>query len=365
MLGHELRNPLAPILTALQLMQLRGNAVFEKERLIIDRQVRHVVRLVDDLLEVSRITRGKISLDRAPIDLATVVANGIEVASPLLEQRSHHLTVDVPPGLVVYGDTVRLGQVLANLLTNAAKYTPSGGHIHVAADRQGASARIRVKDTGIGIRREMLPKVFDHFVQERQSLDRSQGGLGLGLAIVRALVEMHGGSVEAESEGPGHGSEFTIRLPICEMKVLPPSPAGERRREPSRGLRRILVVDDNEDAADSLAEVLTELGHSVETAHDGAEALAKLETFTPEVAFLDIGLPVMDGYELARRIRELPRMSDIRLVAVTGYGQASDQLRSEEAGFTKHLVKPVNLSTIEGALSANGRGSASSGKRRA
>ena len=351
MLGHELRNPLAPILTALQLMQLRGNDVFEKERQIIDRQVRHMVRLVDDLLDVSRITRGKVSLDRAPTEIAAVVANGIEVASPLLEQRSHHLRVDVPPGLVVDGDAVRLGQVLANLLTNAAKYTPTGGHIDVVADRQGQYARIRVKDTGIGIRREMLPSVFDHFVQERQALDRSQGGLGLGLAIVRALVEIHGGSVEAESDGPGHGSEFTIRLPLSEKKVELPSRVGDRRRQPSKGGRRILVVDDNEDAADSLAEFLGALGHSVEAAHDGAEALAKLETFIPEVVFLDIGLPVMDGYELARRIRELPRMSDVRLVAVTGYGQSSDRLHSREAGFTMHLVKPVDLSMIERALS--------------
>jgi CheY-like chemotaxis protein len=334
-------------------MQLRGNDVFEKERQIIDRQVRHVVRLVDDLLDVSRITRGKVSLSRAPTEIATVVANGIEIASPLVEQRSHHLKVDVPGGLVVHGDAVRLSQVLANLLTNAAKYTPTGGHIDVVADRQGACARIRVKDTGIGIRREMLPSVFDHFVQERQALDRSQGGLGLGLAIVRALVEMHGGTVEAASEGPGRGSEFTILLPISEKKVELPSHAGDSRRRPTKGGRRILVVDDNEDAADSLAEALGELGHCVAAAYDGAEALAKLETFVPEVAFLDIGLPVMDGYELARRIRELPRMSDVRLIAVTGYGQSSDQLHSREAGFAMHLVKPVNLSTIERALSGD------------
>ena len=353
MLGHELRNPLAPILTALQLMQLRGNDVFEKERQIIDRQVRHVVRLVDDLLDVSRITRGKVSLARAPTEIASVVANGIEIASPLLEQRSHHLKVEVPSGLIVHGDAVRLGQVLANLLTNAAKYTPAGGHIDVVADRQGEYARIRVKDTGIGIRREMLPSVFDHFVQERQALDRSQGGLGLGLAIVRALVEMHGGSVVAASEGPGRGSEFTIRLPISEEKVELPSQVADRKRQPAKGGRRILVVDDNEDAADSLAEVLGELGHCVEAAHDGAEALAKLETFVPEVAFLDIGLPVMDGYELARRIREIPRMSGVRLIAVTGYGQSTDRLYSREAGFTMHLVKPVNLSVIERALSGD------------
>ena len=199
----------------------------------------------------------------------------------------------------------------------------------------------------------MLPSVFDHFVQERQALDRSQGGLGLGLAIVRALVEMHGGSVVAASEGPGRGSEFTIRLPISEEKVELPSQVADRKRQPAKGGRRILVVDDNEDAADSLAEVLGELGHCVEAAHDGAEALSKLETFVPEVAFLDIGLPVMDGYELARRIREIPRMSGVRLIAVTGYGQSTDRLYSREAGFTMHLVKPVNLSVIERALSGD------------
>jgi signal transduction histidine kinase len=349
MLGHELRNPLAPILTTLQVMQLRGSGIFAQERALIDRQVRHVVRLVDDLLEVSRIARGKVSLDRSIVDLGEVIARGIELASPLLEQRMHHLTVDVDTGLVTDGDRTRLAQVFANLLTNAAKYTASGGSIAVRAHRSGDMLRVAVKDTGIGIRAEMLPVVFDLFVQGRQGLDRSEGGLGLGLSIVKSLVMLHGGTVAARSDGPGKGSEFVVTLPaaatVAASDALPAvTQAGHL---PSPNARRVLVVDDNEDAAVALAEALVDLGHAVEVAYDGPQALAKLETFSPDIALLDIGLPLMDGYELARRIRHEPRLSGIRLVSITGYGQNSDRLRAKEAGFDVHLVKPVDLMVIE------------------
>jgi signal transduction histidine kinase len=355
MLGHELRNPLAPILTTLQVMKLRASGIFEKERALIDRQVRHVIRLVEDLLEVSRIARGKVSLDRAPVDLAETIARAIELASPLLEQRMHHLTVDVDAGLVLEGDKMRLAQVFANLLTNAAKYTPSGGSIVVSAKRVDEMLRICVRDTGIGMRPEMLPVVFDLFVQGRQGLDRSEGGLGLGLSIVKSLVTLHHGSVEAHSAGPGKGSEFVVLLPAAPASALSAAAAHAAIAEVARARasatgRRVLVVDDNEDAAASLAEALVDLGHEVEVAHDGPAALAKLETFSPDIALLDIGLPLMDGYELARRIRHEPQLSNIRLVSITGYGQQSDRVRAAEAGFDVHLVKPVELTDIERAI---------------
>ena len=361
MLGHELRNPLAPILTTLQVMKLRGSKIFEQERALIDRQVRHVVRLVDDLLEVSRIARGKISLDRLPLDLGETIARAIELASPLLEQRMHHLTVDVESGLTIEGDKMRLAQVFANLLTNAAKYTPAGGSITVSAKRDGATVRVLVEDTGIGMRREMLPVVFDLFVQGRQGLDRSEGGLGLGLSIVKSLVTLHQGTVEARSNGPGKGSEFVVVLPTIASETVQtaaPRPAtGELPQAPAvANARRVLVVDDNEDAAASLAEWLGDLGHVVEVAHDGPAALAKLESFSPDIALLDIGLPLMDGYELARRIRHEPRLSGIRLVSITGYGMQSDKMRAKEAGFDLHLVKPVELVVIEKVIADSGAG---------
>jgi signal transduction histidine kinase len=356
MLGHELRNPLAPILTTLQVMKLRASGIFEQERALIDRQVRHVIRLVEDLLDVSRIARGKISLDRVPVDLAETIARGIELASPLLEQRMHHLTVDVDEGLVLLGDKMRLSQVFANLLTNAAKYTPSSGTIAVTAKRvpHDDMVRVSVKDSGIGMRPEMLPVVFDLFVQGRQGLDRSEGGLGLGLSIVKSLVLLHHGSVEAHSAGPGRGSEFVVLLPSAPASVLNAAAShaavAEVARTNTATGRRVLVVDDNEDAAASLAEALVDLGHQVEVAHDGPAALAKLETFAPDIALLDIGLPLMDGYELARRIRHEPQLSKIRLVSITGYGQQSDRVRAREAGFDVHLVKPVELGDIERAI---------------
>ena len=258
------------------------------------------------------------------------------------------------------GDKTRLAQVFANLLTNAAKYTPSGGSITVTAKNEGEMLRVAVKDSGIGMRREMLPVVFDLFVQGRQGLDRSEGGLGLGLSIVKSLVTLHHGTVEAHSNGPGKGSEFVVILPATMTSPVTVDAATaivvEPGRLPELAGRRVLLVDDNEDAVASLAEALSDLGHAVEVAHDGPEALAKLETFFPDIALLDIGLPLMDGYELARRIRHDARLAGIRLVSISGYGQPSDKLRAREAGFDDYLVKPVDLGVIEKVI-ADVRGS--------
>ena len=355
MLGHELRNPLAPIQTALQLMRLRGQDTAERERMVIERQVTHLTRLVDDLLDVSRITRGRVDLDRRPIEIAEVVARAIEVASPLLEQRKHTLDVHVPRrGLMVDGDAFRLAQAVANLLTNAAKYTEAGGRITVHGDRADDDIVVRVRDTGIGISSEMLPRVFDLFVQERQALDRSHGGLGLGLTIVRNLVALHRGSVTVNSEGLGRGSEFIIRLPAASGIADAPRPHTLVRRPEGGAVNasglRVLVVDDNEDAADMLVYALASKGHQARMANDGPAALRICEEFQPSVAVLDIGLPVMDGYELAGRLREISGMEHLRLIAVTGYGQEADQRRTRAAGFDRHLVKPIDLEALESAL---------------
>jgi CheY-like chemotaxis protein len=352
MLGHEMRNPLAPIATALQLMKLRAEDLFSKERTIIERQVDHLTRLVDDLLDVSRITSGKVEITQKTLDLSGVVASAIEIASPLLEQRSQNLSVDVASqGLIVYADPVRLAQVISNLLTNAAKYTEPGGHIAISAGIEGEHVVLRVRDSGVGIAPDMLPRVFDMFSQERQSIDRAAGGLGLGLAIVRSLVNMHGGSVSVDSEGRGHGSTFTIRLPAAAGEVLP----NTSRRNAARMLRgalqrKILIVDDNVDAAELLAINLELLGHETRVAHDGPSALKLVEHYVPDLAVLDIGLPVMDGYELARQLRGLPKLDGMRLLALTGYGQRSDRQRSAEAGFDAHIVKPVQVAVLEALI---------------
>jgi signal transduction histidine kinase len=354
MLGHELRNPLAPILTALQLMELRGDDGSHRERAVITRQVRHVVHLVDDLLDVSRITRGKIELRREHVELASVVAKGIEMASPLIEQRSHHLAVGVAPsGLLVEGDPVRLAQIVSNLLSNAAKYTEPGGRIFVTARRDGATIALMVRDTGAGIPPELLPRVFELFAQGKRTLDRAQGGLGIGLTIVRSLVELHGGTVHAESDGPGRGSTFHVRLPSAGL-TAPRAPLSTQRNLPALPTTgtRVLVVDDNADAVELLAESLTALGYTVRTACDAAAALETVREFVPDVALLDIGLPVIDGYELGRRLRSVPALRNVRLVAVTGYGQESDRRRSQDAGFDRHLVKPIDLEQVVKVLKA-------------
>jgi len=348
MLGHELRNPLAPILTALDLMQLRAPEMFERERTVIQRQVRHVVRLVDDLLDISRITRGAIELHRDDLDVADTIGKAIEIVSPLLEERKHELVTSFPRGLVVNADAVRLAQVVANLLTNAAKYTERGGVISVSAAREGDRIAIRVVDNGVGIAADVLPHVFETFYQSRQAIDRSQGGLGLGLAIVRTLVELHGGTVEGTSAGAGKGSEFTVWLPAVEV-VEHVRPA---RGTPIKGAwplrtESILIVDDNADALSMLADALESRGLLIHRAHDAPSALAEARKRMPKIALLDIGLPVMDGYELGRRLREIPGLENIRLVAVTGYGQASDLEKSKAAGFDAHLVKPISLDKVQ------------------
>jgi signal transduction histidine kinase len=331
MLGHELRNPLSPIVTALQLMKLRGESGSERERTVIERQVNHLTRLVDDLLDVSRIARGRVELKSEIVEVAEVVAKAVEMPSPLLERRNHTLKIDVPRrGLRVDGDTTRLAQVISNLLTNAAKYTPPNGAVTVRAEQVNDEVVLSVRDTGIGISPEVLPRIFDLFVQERQALDRSQGGLGIGLTIVRSLVERHGGSVLAHSDGPGQGSEFIIRLPLkgradsAARAVVPAAAAA-----PGGGAVRILVVDDNEDSAEMLADALIGKGYDTRVAHDAPAALRLAAEFSPHVAFLDLGLPVMDGYELASHLRGLPGLAGLRLIAVTGHGQESDLRRTE------------------------------------
>jgi len=350
MLGHELRNPLAPILTALQLMRLRDIGG-ERERAVIERQVQHLVGLVEDLLDVSRITRGKIQLQKSRVALADVVARAVELASPLLEQKRHMLSVNVPRlDYDVEGDPQRLAQVVANLLTNAAKYTEPEGRISVDVAAEGELAVLTVRDTGMGIRSDMLPQIFDLFAQERQALDRSQGGLGLGLAIVRSLVALHGGTVTAHSAGPGCGSEFTIRLPRLLSAVPSTTPAlpGEVVKQVSG--KRVLIVDDNEDAAAMLVDALSTIGYETKSVLDAPTALRVAEEFQPEIALLDIGLPVVDGYQLARRFREDATLRRVRLVAVTGYGQPADRVRSKDAGFDEHLVKPVDLGELRRVL---------------
>jgi len=350
MLGHELRNPLAPILTALELMRLRNEAGGERERALIERQTRHLVRLVDDLLDISRITRGKVELRKHRVDLGIVIAQAVEMASPLLEQRNHHVSIAAPRGLAfVDGDEFRLAQVFQNLLTNAAKYTPSGGSITVRLTTAADQAVTEVEDNGVGIATDVLPTIFDPFVQGAQKLDRSQGGLGIGLTLVRSLVELHGGRVDSFSAGPGQGSRFTVQLPRSqgELRDAQRTPNGMAPLRASR--RRILLVDDNRDAAEMLAELLRAAGHEVLVAFDGPSALGALPGFTPDVALLDIGLPVMDGYDLARKLKDvLP--APPRLVAITGYGQEHDHQRSQEAGFDAHLVKPVQAAQVLAAV---------------
>lgn len=347
MLGHELRNPLSPILTSLHLMDLRGGQDFAREREVIGRQVRHMVRLVDDLLDVSRIASGRVELRKATLELSDVVRAALELVAPLLEQRRHEVSVDVPErGLLVDGDRERLVQVLSNLLNNSAKYTSPGGHIAVRARRAGAQVIVEVSDDGAGIAPELLPKVFDLFVQGKRTLERSEGGLGLGLSLVRSLVQLHGGDVEATSEGLGEGSKLTVTLPAAPGESPAPSRLSERLDSTAIEPRSLLLVDDNRDAADSMARALRQAGHEVRVAYDGEAALALVSERLPDVAFLDIGLPILDGYELARRLRRLAQGRTLTLVAVTGYGQKADRERSRHAGFDHHLVKPVAVTEL-------------------
>jgi signal transduction histidine kinase len=350
MLGHELRNPLAPIVTALQLMRMRGGDFALKERAVIERQTNHLVALVDDLLDVSRVAEGKIQLSRQVLEVADVIARAIETASPLIEQKRHVLTLDVSSsGLAVQADPVRFAQVLANLLTNAAKYTEAGGQLTVRARRDGAQVLVEVGDNGIGIAPDMIDAVFERFTQARQALSRSQGGLGLGLAIARSMMALHGGSVTASSDGVGRGSTFTLCMPAW-LGLDQPASLQETVAAFASGGLSILVVDDNEDAARALGEALELMGHTVKVVFSAPDALALAPQFQPQVGLLDIGLPGMDGYELAMRLREQPGAGSLRLFAVTGYGQDADRQQAREAGFEYHLTKPVELRRLDALL---------------
>lgn len=344
MLGHELRNPLAPIVTALELLKHRG--LWSLEHDIMQRQVGHLMRLVNDLLDMSRIAGGKLVLELEPVELSTAIARALEMTSPLLDQRRNHVELVVPEsGLCVAGDMARLAQVFSNLLTNACKYSDPGTQITVTARRDGDNAIVEVVDQGIGIDADMLEAVFGLFEQQGRGLDRAQGGLGLGLAIVRNLVAQHGGKVRAYSDGHGCGSRFVVELPLLGNGTCAPSKKAGVTADATDMHGRILLVDDNTDAASTLAMALRMVGFNVRTAADGLTALRIAEEFCPEVALLDIGLPVMDGYELAERLRK--RCGDAtKLVALTGYGQRSDRVRATEAGFDAHLVKPVDFSAV-------------------
>lgn len=352
-LAHELRNPLAPILNAVQLLGLKSppDPDFRWGHALIERQVKQLSRLVDDLLDVSRISQGKINLRLEPVDLAAVVRQAIEISRPLIDARNHHLNVSLPKNVAqVEGDPVRLAQVVSNLLNNAAKYTEDGGRIDLAVEEKAGEAVIWVRDTGIGIAPAMLPHIFELFAQVQGSMGRSAGGLGIGLSLVDRLVKMHGGSVRASSAGIGQGSQFIVRLPLLRDTALPAfaeKPNGEKRRTPPR---QILVVDDNKDAAESMAVLLRLVGHDVRTAYSGPAALDAAQEQPPEVVLLDIDLPKMDGLEVARRLRQDLGLTTMVLLGMTGYGHEDVRSRTQEAGFSAHLVKPVDLDALQDLL---------------
>jgi signal transduction histidine kinase len=353
MLAHELRNPLATIRNAVQVMRhLSPNDAHLEWEQMVERHVQHLSRMVDDLLDVSRFTTGKITLQKEPTDLAAVAARALQAIRPAVEERGQELSCALPPErLPVEGDPVRLAQVLTNLLNNAAKYTPEQGRIWLTAGRENGEAVVKVRDTGIGMAADLLAHVFDPFTQADRTLDRAQGGLGIGLTLVKSLVELHGGHVHAFSAGPGQGSEFMVRLPLMTKPLPLPEDPDEDDRESAPGpARRILVVDDIVDSAESLAVLLRLQGHEVKVAYDGTTALAAAQAAPPEVVLLDIGLPGMDGYQVARRLRQQPALRKTLVVALTGYGQEEDRRRCQEAGIDQHLVKPVNLTTLNRLL---------------
>ena len=347
MLAHELRNPLAPIRSASELLGrvAEGDPKTQAIVGIVKRQVAHLTRLVDDLLDVSRITQGRIELQRAPVELLGVISQALESVDPLVREKGHRLErAGREEAMYVYGDSARLVQCLVNLLANAAKYTDAGGTIRIDVRQRDSQAIVTISDTGMGITKELLPQIFELFVQSERSLDRSQGGLGIGLSVVKRLVEMHGGAVAAHSPGAGQGSTFEVRLPVI-------APPGEKRVEEegaSVAGRRILIVDDNSDAADSLALLLRLNGHNTESVYVPEEALERTLQFRPQIVLLDIGLPGIDGYEVARRIRA--RDAAVRLIALTGYGQRDDIERARAAGFDAHLIKPVDLAALDRLL---------------
>lgn len=347
-LSHELRNPLAPIRSGLELLEMEGKA--DPEILgLMHEQVLHLVRLVDDLLDTSRIMQGKIGLRKEPVNLSQLIEQSVKSILPMVKDHQQDLVIDLPKEpLWLHADPVRIDQIIKNLLNNAIKYTDAHGRLELSAEREGHEAVITVIDTGIGIESELLPNIFELFTQSSRSLDRSQGGLGIGLTLVQQLVELHHGSITAHSEGPGQGSRFIVRLPIHEEALTANHTLPTMRTSQSR---RVLVVDDNVGAARLMCALLKKAGnHEVEVAHDGPSALVKVQEFFPEVVLLDIGLPGLDGFQTAKRIRSLPEFHNITLIAVTGFGQDFDRLRSKEAGFDKHLVKPVEFSHVQELL---------------
>ena len=361
MLAHELRNPLAPIRNAVHLLRAQPSADEELRWVqdVIDRQLGSLTRLVDDLLDVSRITRGKINISREPIAIGAIVQSAVETVQPLIVEKEQLLTIDVPePELLLDGDYTRLTQVVGNILSNSSKYTNRGGAISLSVQRAGTNVEIRVRDNGIGIAGPDLPRIFDLFTQAEQSDQRGLGGLGIGLALVRRLVELHGGTVVAQSDGPGLGSEFIVQLPRRNESQAPhgaqatqasahspaETPAGTNSG--TRAGRRILIVDDNRDALESLSALMEMSGHEVHTAADGESALAVAERCHPEVVLLDLGLPKVDGYEVARRLREESWGKRAVLVALTGWGQDEDRRRTRECGFDSHMVKPLDLEAL-------------------
>lgn len=351
-LAHELRNPLAPLRNGLQIMKLAGNVghTLETARGMMERQLGQMVRLVDDLLDVSRITRGKIELKRERLDLRAVIQNAIETAQPWIESQKHQITVKMPEQPVrIDADPTRLAQVFSNLLNNSAKYTSEGGNIDLEVSTLGDQVRVDIRDNGMGIPASMLPKVFDLFTQVDRTLERSQGGLGIGLTLVQRLVELHGGSVMASSEGYGKGSQFSVTLPYVDQDQSPEL-AGPTSREDTLSRRRVLVVDDNEDAAKSLAMLLGIMGNEVEAVHDGMNAVNAAAEFAPDIILMDIGMPRLNGYEACQAIRKLPNGNKPVIVACTGWGQEEDRQRSRDSGFNFHLVKPVDPSSLEKLL---------------
>jgi PAS domain S-box-containing protein len=354
LLAHELRNPLAPLRNGLQVMRLAaGDArAVADARGMMERQLGHMVRLIDDLLDVSRINRNKMELRRSRVLLADILSSAIETARPLIDEAGHTFDVSIPTEPVALdADLTRLAQVFSNLLTNSAKYTDAGGHIWFDAERRGANVFVSVRDNGIGIPAESLPNIFDMFSQVDRSIERATGGLGIGLALVKGLVEMHDGTVSVESAGAGKGSTFTVRLPVLERPPVPANPETSDGGPAANGpKRRILVVDDNRDSANSLARLLTLLGNEVHTAHDGVEAAEATDQIRPEIILMDVGMPRLNGYEATRRIRAQPWGRSIVIIALTGWGQDGDRVLSSEAGCNGHLVKPVNLADLEKLL---------------
>ncbi|HUG67731.1 MAG TPA: ATP-binding protein [Pirellulaceae bacterium] len=351
-LAHELRNPLAPIRNAVEYLGMDG--LTEKDvktgRDVISRQVTVMVRLIDDLLDMSRISRNTLDIRKQRVLLASILDGAVESSRSLILEGGHELTIHLPPEpFELEADPIRLGQVFLNLLNNSAKYTKRSGHIWLTADREGSNAVIRVRDNGVGIAADMLPRIFEMFTQVDRSLERSQGGLGIGLTLVRRLVDLHDGTIEARSDGLDQGSEFVVRLPLLQPAVETP-PTSDGPRAASLSGSRILVVDDNKDSADTLGMLLRLKGNEIRTANDGLEAVRVAETFHPELVLLDIGLPKLNGYDVARHIRQQPWGRDMILVALTGWGQDEDRRRSQEAGFNFHVVKPVELSALESLL---------------